>query len=37
MLATKNGPIVLSEPVVYPALIMEAGGFSFRRPDILEL
>jgi Xaa-Pro aminopeptidase len=37
MLATKNGPVVLSEPVLFPALTVEKGGFAFRRPAILEL
>lgn len=37
MLATSQGPVVLSEPVVYPVLKMEVGGFTFQRPDILEL
>lgn len=37
MLATSKGPVVLSEPVSYPVLQMEVGGFTFRRPDILEL
>lgn len=37
MLATSKGPVILSEPVVHPSLCMEVGGFSFRRPDILEL
>ncbi|GAB4363568.1 MAG: M24 family metallopeptidase [Spirochaetales bacterium] len=37
MLATSKGPIVLSEPVVYPVLQMEVGGYTFRRPEILEI
>ncbi|MCX7786671.1 MAG: aminopeptidase P family N-terminal domain-containing protein [Spirochaetes bacterium] len=37
MLATSKGPVVLSEPVVYPVLQMEVGGYTFKRPDILEL
>ena len=37
ILATSKGPIVLSEPVVYPVLQMEVGGYTFRRPDILEV
>lgn len=37
MLATSDGPVILSQPVVHPSIGMEVGGFSFRRPDILEL
>ncbi len=37
MLATKNGPIVLSEPSIFPVLIMERNGYVFKRPDIMEL
>ena len=37
MLATSKGPVILSQPVVHPSLCMEVGGFSFHRPDILEL
>jgi Xaa-Pro aminopeptidase len=37
MLATCKGPIVLSEPVLFPALVMEKSGFTFRRPAIMEL
>ncbi len=37
MLATASGPIVLSEPVVFPALTVEKGGYRFKRPAILEL
>jgi len=37
MLATKNGPIVLTVPVIYPAISIEKDGYTFNRPDILEL
>lgn len=37
MLATKNGPVVLSEPAVFPVLTIEKDGFLFRRPGIMEL
>lgn len=37
MLATKNGPVVLSEPVIFPMLTMERDGYIFRRPGIMEL
>lgn len=37
MLATAKGPIVLTEPVVFPVLRMERDGYVFRRPGIMEL
>jgi Xaa-Pro aminopeptidase len=37
MLATSRGPIVLSEPAVFPVLTMERDGYRFRRPAIMEL
>lgn len=37
MLATGGGPVVLSEPVIFPVLTMERDGFRFNRPGILEL
>ena len=37
MLATSRGPIVLSEPVIFPELRMERDGYVFRRPGIMEL
>lgn len=37
MLATSKGPIVLSEPVIFPELRMERDGYVFRRPGIMEL
>ena len=36
MLATSKGPLLLSKPVSFPILEMEAGGFTFQRPGILE-
>ncbi len=37
MIATSAGPMIISEPVIFPTLLMEKGGHTFRRPDILEL
>ncbi len=37
MLATSAGPVVLSEPVLFPSILSEAEGFAFRRPGIAEL
>lgn len=37
ILAASAGPIMLSPPVLFPVLEMEAGGMRFRRPAILEL
>ncbi|MDR2588084.1 MAG: M24 family metallopeptidase [Spirochaetales bacterium] len=37
MIATSAGPVIVSEPVVHPVLVVESGGYTFRRPDILEL
>ena len=37
MLATKDGPELLSRPVTYPAMELEVGGKAFRRPDILTM
>jgi Xaa-Pro dipeptidase len=37
MIATSTGPLLLSKPVIYPDLKIEAGGIVFSRPDILEL
>jgi len=36
MLATSEGPVMLSKPVIYPTLEMQAGGYTFTRPAILE-
>ena len=35
-IATGQGPIMITEPVVFPTLEVEAGGMSFTRPGILE-
>lgn len=37
MLATTHGPEMLTRPVTYPILTVEADGCVFRRPDILEM
>jgi len=37
MLATKTGPIVLSEPALFPVMTVEQNGYRFRRPGIMEL
>jgi len=37
MIATSDGPILLSKPVFFPELKMEVEGVEFSRPDILEL
>ena len=37
MLATSAGPVIVSEPVVFPALIVQKDGYTFRRPAMLEL
>jgi Xaa-Pro dipeptidase len=36
MLATSNGPVLLSKPVYFPVLEMEVGGHTFQRSGILE-
>jgi Xaa-Pro aminopeptidase len=36
MLATSQGPVMLTKPVIYPELTMEVEGHTFRRPAILE-
>ncbi len=36
MLATTKGPILLSKPVIFPTLEIQAGGYTFTRPAILE-
>ena len=36
MIATSNGPILLSKPVHFPILEMEVGGYTFHRPGIFE-
>ncbi len=37
MLATSKGPELLSYPVIYPKLELKVGGYTFARPDILEM
>lgn len=37
MIATSDGPVLLSKPVLFPELKMEVQGIEFSRPDILEL
>ena len=37
MLATSSGPELLSRPITFPVLEVEAGGHVFRRPDILTM
>lgn len=36
MLATSNGPVLLSKPVHFPVLEMEVEGYTFQRSGILE-
>ncbi|MEO0277877.1 MAG: M24 family metallopeptidase [candidate division WOR-3 bacterium] len=36
ILATDKGPILITKPVIYPTISVEAGGLRFVRPDILE-
>lgn len=36
ILATKAGPEMITRPILYPTLAVEAGGIVFVRPDILE-
>lgn len=36
MLATSNGPVLLSKPVSFPTITMDVGGYRFTRPAILE-
>jgi Xaa-Pro dipeptidase len=37
MIATSNGPILLTKPALFPELGMKVAGIEFSRPDILEL
>jgi len=37
MLATSAGPVILTEPVLFPTMIVQKGGYSFRRAAVLEL
>ena len=34
--ATNNGPIMITAPVMFPTLSVNVGGIDFVRPDILE-
>ena len=36
ILATSRGMEVITKPILYPTLSVEAGGLAFVRPDILE-
>ena len=36
MLATSEGPVLLSKPVIFPTLTIQAEGYTFARPAILE-
>ena len=36
ILATNEGPEMITRPILYPTLAVEAGGIAFVRPDILE-
>lgn len=35
MLATSDGPVLLSKPVIFPKLELKGGEYTFIRPDIL--
>ena len=35
-IATVDGPLMITEPILYPTLSVQAGGISFTRPGILE-
>jgi Xaa-Pro dipeptidase len=37
MLATSDGPVLLSKPVTFPVLTIDVEGRSFNRPGILEI
>lgn len=36
MLATSDGPILLTKPIIFPKLEVKGGDYTFKRPDILE-
>jgi hypothetical protein len=36
IVATSNGPVMITYPIHYPTLSMNVGGISFMRPAILE-
>lgn len=35
MLATSDGPILLTKPIIFPKLEVKGGDYTFQRPDIL--
>jgi Xaa-Pro aminopeptidase len=35
-IARTDGPLMITEPIIFPTLSVEAGGVSFTRPGILE-
>jgi Xaa-Pro aminopeptidase len=35
-IATPNGPLMISKPIIFPTVEMEVEGIKFVRPDILE-
>ncbi|PKL05889.1 MAG: peptidase M24 [Spirochaetae bacterium HGW-Spirochaetae-9] len=37
MLATVKGPVIMTEPALFPVLTVERDGYVFRRPGIMEL
>ena len=37
MLATSAGPVILTEPMIFPSMIVEKNGYKFRRAMWLEL
>jgi Xaa-Pro aminopeptidase len=37
MLATSAGPRIVSQPVIFPEIVVKKDGCTFRRPAILEL
>jgi Xaa-Pro aminopeptidase len=37
MLATCAGPRIVSQPVIFPEIVVKKDGYTFRRPAILEL
>jgi Xaa-Pro dipeptidase len=36
IVATSQGPEMITKPMIYPTLSMQVEGFAFTRPDILE-
>ena len=37
MIATSKGPVILTEPMIFPTMIVEKNGHKFRRAMMLEL